>query len=48
MRDILLLQDKLHAIVTDFGWEWPAKAILEHPRDAKHGDLATKIGRAHV
>lgn len=43
MRDILLLQDKLHAIVTDFGWEWPAKAILEHPRDAKHGDLATNL-----
>ena len=43
MRDILLLQDKLHAIVTDFGWEWPAKAILEHPKDAKHGDLATNL-----
>ena len=43
MRDILLLQDNLRAIVADFGWEWPAKAVMEHPKDAKHGDLATNL-----
>ena len=43
MRDILLLQDNLRAIVADFGWEWPAKAVMEPPKDAKHGDLATNL-----
>ena len=43
MRDILLLQANLRAIVTDFGWDWPEKAVLEHPKDEKHGDVASNL-----
>lgn len=43
MRDILLMEKALRDIVSDQGWEWPEKAVLEVPRDEKHGDLATNL-----
>ena len=43
MRDIILIEKVLRGIVADCGWEWPEKAVLETPKDAKHGDLATNL-----
>ena len=43
MRDILLIEKALRDIVAGHGWEWPEKAVLETPRDASHGDLATNL-----
>ena len=43
MRDILLIEKALRDIVAAHGWEWPEKAVLEIPRDEKHGDLATNL-----
>ena len=43
MRDILLIEKVLRDIVALNGWEWPEKAVLEIPREAGHGDLATNL-----
>ena len=43
MRDIILVEKALREIVSDQGWEWPEKAVLETPKDGKHGDLATNL-----
>ena len=48
MRDIILIEKALRDIVAENGWEWPEKAVLEKavletPKDVKHGDLATNI-----
>lgn len=43
MRDILLIEKALRDIVADHGWVWPEKAVIEIPRDAGHGDLATNL-----
>lgn len=43
MRDIILIEKALRGIVAENGWEWPEKAVLETPKDVKHGDLATNI-----
>lgn len=43
MRDIILIERALRDIVAEKGWEWPEKAVLEIPRDTKHGDLATNL-----
>ncbi len=33
----------METIVRKKSWEWPEKAVIELPKDAKHGDLATNI-----
>lgn len=43
MRDIQVLRDALENIVREKNWEWPEKAVIELPKDTKHGDLATNI-----
>ncbi len=43
MRDIILIEKALRDIVSENGWEWPEKAVLETPKDVKHGDLATNL-----
>ena len=43
MRDILLIEKALRDIVSGHDWVWPEKAVIEIPRDAGHGDLATNL-----
>ena len=43
MRDIEVLKETLENILKAKSWEWPEKAVIELPKDAKHGDLATNI-----
>lgn len=43
MRDIEVLKKTLEDILKAKSWEWPEKAVIELPKDAKHGDLATNI-----
>lgn len=43
MRDIQVLKEALESILKAKSWEWPEKAVIELPKDAKHGDLATNI-----
>lgn len=43
MRDIILVEKALREIVSERGWEWPQKAVLETPKDERHGDLATNL-----
>ncbi|WP_462325142.1 arginine--tRNA ligase [Desulfoplanes sp.] len=43
MRGETYLNDKLKAFVEAKGWEWPAKATLEPPKDEKFGDLASNL-----
>lgn len=43
MRDIQVLKEALENILKAKSWEWPEKAVIELPKDAKHGDLATNI-----
>ncbi len=43
MRDIQVLKEALGNIVKEKSWEWPEKAVIELPKDTKHGDLATNI-----
>ncbi len=43
MRDIIVVEKALREIVSEHGWEWPEKAVLEIPKDEKHGDLATNL-----
>lgn len=43
MRDIQVLREALENIVKEKNWEWPEKAVIELPKDTKHGDLATNI-----
>ncbi|GAB7080667.1 arginine--tRNA ligase [Megalodesulfovibrio paquesii] len=43
MRARLLLHRLLSEAVTAHGWTWPAKAQIEPPRDAAHGDLAANL-----
>ncbi len=43
MRDIEVLKETLENILKAKSWDWPEKAVIELPKDAKHGDLATNI-----
>lgn len=43
MRDIQVLKEALENIVKAKSWEWPEKAVVELPKDVRHGDLATNI-----
>lgn len=43
MRDIQVLREALENIIKEKSWEWPEKAVIELPKDTKHGDLATNI-----
>lgn len=43
MQDMHVLKEALETIVRKKSWEWPEKAVIELPKDAKHGDLATNI-----
>lgn len=43
MRDILLLKRTFQDILKDMGFPWPDKAVLEPPKDPRHGDLATNL-----
>lgn len=43
MRDFLLLTSTFHDILRDMGLPWPDKAVIEPPKDPRHGDLATNL-----
>lgn len=43
MRATDVLRSALMGIVEEMGLAWPAKAVIEPPRDPKHGDLAANI-----
>ena len=43
MRATDVLRSALMGIVEEMGLNWPAKAVIEPPRDPKHGDLAATI-----
>ncbi len=43
MRARLLLTRLLAEAVASHGWNWPAKATIEPPRDPSHGDLAANV-----
>ncbi|MBQ9536330.1 MAG: arginine--tRNA ligase [Desulfovibrionaceae bacterium] len=37
------LRSALALCVENLGWPWPAKTVVEPPRDPKHGDLSTNV-----
>lgn len=43
MRDFLLLKRTFQTILQDMGLPWPDKAVMEPPKDPRHGDLATNL-----
>ncbi len=43
MRDIVLLRTALESILHDMGLSWPEKAVIEPPKDPRHGDLACNL-----
>ena len=43
MHDTQFLQSQLLAFTKQAGVEWPAKAVIEPPKDKAHGDLATNL-----
>ncbi len=43
MRAKILLEQALKAVVQGMGLAWPAKAQIEPPKDAAHGDMATNL-----
>ena len=43
MRATDVLRSALMGIVEEMGLSWPSKAVIEPPRDPKHGDLAANI-----
>ena len=43
MRDFLLLTSTFQDILRDLGLPWPEKAVIEPPKDPRHGDLATNL-----
>lgn len=46
MRDFLLLTWTFQDILQDLGLPWPDKAVIEPPKDPRHGDLATNFALA--
>ena len=43
MRAERYLEASLKTALETMGLPWPEKAVIESPRDAKHGDLASNI-----
>ena len=43
MRALLHLKQTLQAVLADMELSWPEKAVIEPPRDPKHGDLAANL-----
>lgn len=43
MRAVDVLRSALRNMVEEMGLSWPAKAVIEPPRDARHGDLAANV-----
>lgn len=43
MRAKILLEQTLKTVVQGMGLAWPAKAQIEPPKDAAHGDMATNL-----
>ncbi len=43
MRAVDVLRSALMSMVEEMGLAWPAKAVIEPPRDARHGDLAVNV-----
>ena len=43
MRAVDVLRSALRDMVEEMGLTWPAKAVIEPPRDARHGDLAANV-----
>lgn len=43
MRAVDVLRSALKNMVEEMGLSWPAKAVIEPPRDARHGDLAANV-----
>lgn len=43
MRARTYLEAAVRQAVADLGWPWPAKAAVEPPKRAEHGDLATNV-----
>ncbi len=44
MRAEQHLEASFRRLLEEMSLPWPAKAVIEPPRDAKHGDLATNLG----
>lgn len=43
MRAERHLEASLRAVLSEMGLSWPEKAVIESPRDARHGDLASNV-----
>ena len=43
MRAVEVLRSALMSMVEEMGLSWPVKAVIEPPRDARHGDLAVNV-----
>ena len=43
MRAVEVLRSALMSMVAEMGLSWPVKAVIEPPRDARHGDLAVNV-----
>jgi len=43
MRAETCLRAALQSALSEIGLDWPEKAVIETPRDTKHGDLASNI-----
>jgi arginyl-tRNA synthetase len=46
MRARAELNETLRTVLTDLGLPWPAKTVIEPPRDPRHGDLALNVAMA--
>ncbi len=43
MRAKQHLEEMLRRIVTENGWEWPEKAVIEPPKDKQFGDMSANV-----
>jgi len=43
MRAKIHLEGALKAVLADFGWDWPEKAVIEPPKDKKFGDMSVNV-----
>ncbi|QGY39907.1 arginine--tRNA ligase [Pseudodesulfovibrio cashew] len=43
MRAKIHLENVLKAVLTDKGWDWPEKAVIEPPKDKKFGDMSANV-----
>ena len=43
MRAKIHLEIALKKVLTDNGWDWPEKAVIEPPKDKKFGDMSVNV-----